>query len=171
MALMSRWYGLLLEAMIGGACALLLAMTLLIGADVLLRNIGAGGIAPAYELSEDIIYLITLLAAPGVLRQGQHIRVDILLRALPPWTGWALELISDMIGVVCCAYFVWYGARVTVASHANGVISMKTLILPEWWILAPMPIAFAFLMIEFFFRIHRLGQGERRIRDDAVSAS
>ena len=171
MARLSRWYGHLLEAMIALACILLLAMTLLIGGDVLLRNIGAGGITPSNELSEDIIYLITLLAAPGLLRQGQHIRVDIILRVLPHRVGWALEWISDLIGLICCLYFVWFGARVAMASHASGSISIKTLVLPEWWILAPMPVAFALLTVEFVFRMQRLAISGQRIRDDAVSAS
>src|SRR5262245_22880995 len=75
METLSHWYGRLLDALTLLACFLLLLMTLLIGADVLLRNVGLGGIAPSNELSEDIIYLVTLLAAPGLLRQGQHIRV------------------------------------------------------------------------------------------------
>jgi TRAP-type C4-dicarboxylate transport system permease small subunit len=171
MARLSQWYGHLLEAMIALACLLLLTMTLLIGGDVLLRNIGMGGITPSNELSEDIIYLITLLAAPGLLRQGQHIRVDIILRVLPNRIGWALEWISDLIGFVCCIFFVWYGARVALASYASGSISIKTLVLPEWWILAPMPIAFVLLTLEFVFRMHRLSLSGMRIRDDAVSAS
>jgi TRAP-type C4-dicarboxylate transport system permease small subunit len=164
-------YGLLLEGMLALACLLLLTMTLLIGGDVFLRNIGAGGITPANELSEDIIYLVTLLAAPGLLRQGQHIRVDIILRTLPNNVAWALEWLSDVVGTVCCLYFVWYGARVAHASYASGAISIKTLVLPEWWILAPMPVAFGLLAVEFLFRMYRLAQTERRMRDDAVSAS
>jgi TRAP-type C4-dicarboxylate transport system permease small subunit len=171
MATLSHWYGRLLEALLLVACLLLLVMTLLIGADVLLRNVGLGGIAPSNELSEDIIYLVTLLAAPGLLRQGQHIRVDIVLRVLPAQVGWLLEWISDVIGLVCCLYFVWYGVRVTVASYASGALSIKTLILPEWWLLAPMPLAFVLLAVEFLFRMHRLALAERRPRDDAVSAS
>ena len=31
-----------------------------------------------------MLYLITLLTAPWLLRQGQHIRVDIVLRLVPP---------------------------------------------------------------------------------------
>src|SRR5437763_807234 len=80
---LSRGYGRLLDALLLIACVLLFAMALLIGLDVLLRNIGAGGVAPSNELSEDALYLITLIAAPGLLRQGQHIRVDIVLRVLP----------------------------------------------------------------------------------------
>jgi TRAP-type transport system small permease protein len=114
---------------------------------------------------------LTLLAAPGLLRQGQHIRIDIVLRALPPRLGWLLEWISDTIGVICCLYFVWYGTRVAAASFASGALSIKTLIIPEWWLLAPMPASFVLLSIEFFFRMHRLALAEQRPRDDAVSAS
>jgi TRAP-type C4-dicarboxylate transport system permease small subunit len=171
MARLSHWYGRLLEALLLLACLLLLIMTLLIGADVLLRNIGLGGIAPSNEASEDIIYLLTLLAAPGLLRQGQHIRIDIVLRALPDKVGWLLEWVSDILGVVCCLYFVWYGARVVVASFTSGALSIKTLIMPEWWLLAPVPLTFMLLGFEFFFRMRRLALAERRPRDDAVSAS
>ena len=138
-AALSRSYGRLLDGLLLVACALLLLLTFLIGADVLLRNVGAGGIAPSNELSEDLIYLVTLLAAPALLRHGQHIRVDIVLRLLPARLGWLLEWMGDVLGIVCCLYFVWYGARVTAASLASGALSIKTLILPEWWLLAPMP--------------------------------
>jgi TRAP-type transport system small permease protein len=168
---LSRWYGRLLDGMLSVAGVLLLVMTLMICADVFLRNAGAGGVPPGNELSEDCLYLVTLLAAPGLLRQGQHIRVDIVLRMLPLRVGWLLEWAGDLIGIACCAVFVWYGANVTAASYADGAISIKTLVLPEWWLLAPMPVAFALLAIEFVFRMHRLALAERRPREDAVSAS
>jgi TRAP-type C4-dicarboxylate transport system permease small subunit len=171
MVKLSAWYGRLLEAMLLVACLLLLAMTVLIGLDVLLRNIGAGGIASSNELSEDALYLITLIAAPGVLRQGQHIRVDIVLRILPAHVGWTLEWICDIVGLSCCLCFVWHGTRVTLASLAGGSLSIKTLIMPEWWLLTLMPAAFALLSVEFLFRMHRLALAERRPRDDAVSAA
>ena len=171
MARLSQWYSRVLEALMLLACFLLLTMTLLIGADVLLRNIGLGGIAPSNEISEDIIYLLTLFAAPGLLRQGQHIRIDIVLRALPANVGWLLEWVSDVLGLICCLYFVWYGTRVVAASFESGALSIKTLIIPEWWLLVPMPLSFTLLSVEFLFRMHRLALAERRPRDDAVSAS
>src|SRR5215470_4476539 len=167
----SRWYGHLLQGMLTAAGVVLLVMTMMIGADVLLRNIGAGGIPPSNELSEDILYLVTLLAAPGLLRQGQHIRIDIVLRALPLRIGWLLEWIGDIVGLTCCLIFVWYGLGVAAESFLAGSVSIKTLVLPEWWLLAPMPVAFILLALEFCFRMHRLTIGERRPREDAVSAS
>jgi TRAP-type transport system small permease protein len=171
MLTLSRWYGRLLDGMMGAAGLLLLFMTVMIGTDVLLRNVGLGGVPPSNELSEDILYLVTLLAAPGLLRRGQHIRIDIVLQALPPRTAWLLEWLGDLIGLVCCLIFVWYGASVAAASFFDGSVSIKTLVLPEWWLLAPMPIAFALLALEFVFRMQRLALAERRPREDAVSAS
>jgi TRAP-type transport system small permease protein len=171
MLTLSRWYGRLLDAMMSAAGLLLLLMTVMIGADVLLRNIGLGGVPPSNELSEDILYLVTLLAAPGLLRRGQHIRIDIVLQALPPRAAWLLEWVGDVIGLVCCLIFVWYGANVAAASFSDGSISIKTLVLPEWWLLAPMPVAFGLLALEFVFRMQRLALAERRPREDAVSAS
>jgi TRAP-type transport system small permease protein len=171
MLTLSRWYGRLLDGMMSAAGLLLLFMTVMIGADVLLRNIGLGGVPPSNELSEDILYLVTLLAAPGLLRRGQHIRIDIVLQALPPRAAWLLEWVGDVIGLVCCLIFVWYGASVAAASFSDGSISIQTLVLPEWWLLAPMPVAFTLLALEFVFRMQRLALAERRPREDAVSAS
>ena len=168
---LSRGYGHVLDLMMLAASALIFIMTMVIGADVLLRNIGAGGLPWSAEISEDVIYLVTLLAAPWLLRQGQHIRVDIVLRALPRALAWGLEWVGDALGLFCCLYFVWYGARVAAESFSTGALSIKTLITPEWWMLAPLPAAFLLLAIEFIFRMHRLSRAERAPRADAVSAS
>jgi TRAP-type transport system small permease protein len=171
MARLSEWYGRLLDALVLVACLLLLIMTIMIGADVVSRNVGGGGVAVSNELSEDILYLMTLLAAPWLLRQGQHIRVDIILRALPGRAAWLLEWVGDIVGLICCLYFVWYGYLITRASYEAGSINIKTLVTPEWWTLAPLPIGFALLGIEFIFRMHRLSVAEVGLRDDAVSAA
>jgi len=171
MARLSDWYGRLLDALVFAACLLLLLMTVMIGADVLSRNIGGGGVAVSNELSEDILYLMTLLAAPWLLRQGQHIRVDIILRALPVRVAWFLEWVGDVVGLFCCLYFVWYGCLITRASYNAGSINIKTLVTPEWWTLAPLPIGFALLGTEFIFRMHRLSTATVGLRDDAVSAA
>jgi len=113
-------FGKLLEALALLGCAVILLMTLMICADVLLRNVrlipGVYGIAWANEVSEAMLYLVTMLTAPWLLRQGQHIRVDIVLRAVPPKLGWYFEWISDSLGLVCCLVIAWYGVCATFAS-------------------------------------------------------
>ena len=62
-------------------------------------------------------------------------------------------------------------ALITVASYTAGSINIKTLVTPEWWTLAPLPLGFVLLAIEFMFRMHRLAWSEVGLRDDAVSAA
>lgn len=171
---LSAAWGRLLNALALAACAIVLAMTLMICADVLLRNVrlvpGMQGLAWSNEVSEWMLYLVTMLAAPWLLRRGQHIRVDILLRVLPARVGWYCEWVADAIGLACCLLMAHYGLRAVMASLAGGSLSIKTLVMPEWWILAPLPAAFLMLAVEMLFRMQRLYVGERAPRDDAVTA-
>jgi TRAP-type C4-dicarboxylate transport system permease small subunit len=166
-------YGRLLELLALAACALIFGMTLMICADVLLRNVrivpGLAGLEWANEISEGMLYLVTLLTAPWLMRKGQHIRVDILLRAVPNAVGWAFEWIVDALALGCCALIAYYGARAAFASYSAGSMSIKTLITPEWWLLSVLPLAFIALTIEMFFRMRRLYLAPRAPRDDAVS--
>lgn len=172
---LSRLYGRFISALALLGCLTLLAMMLIIVADVAMRNLAPAGwpkgLAWSNEVSELMLYFITMCLAPWLLRQGQHIRVDIMLQAIPRRLAWALEWCGDLIGLVCCVLLCHYGWQATVASYKSGSLNIKTLVTPEWWSLAPLPIAFALLAIEMVFRMHRLWQGERGPRRDAVSAA
>lgn len=168
-------YGRLLSALFLVGCAILLAMMAIIVADVALRNIATPGLprglAWSNEISELMLYLITMCVAPWLLRQGQHIRVDILLQALPRRLAWSFEWVGDVIGLACCCVIAWYGAQAAWSSYASGAVNIKTLVTPEWWALAPLPVVFILLAIELVFRMIRLQRGELGPRNDAVSAA
>ena len=170
---LERAYGRLLEFLALAGCALIFGMTLMICADVFLRNVrivpGMVGLAWANEISEAMLYLITLLTAPWLMRKGQHIRVDIILRAVPPAVGWIFEWIVDTLALTCCALIAYYSARAALASWSAGSLSIKTLITPEWWLLSALPVAFLALTVEMLFRMRRLWLAPRAPRDDAVS--
>lgn len=171
---LSAGYGRLLAALALLGCALLFAMMAVIVADVALRNLplqrGPQGLPWSNEVSELMLYLITMSVAPWLLRQGQHIRVDILLQAIPPRLAWLLEWLGDLLGLVCCAVLAWVGAQAAWSSYASGAVNIKTLVTPEWWALAPLPAVFVLLGIEMLFRMARLKDGPRAPRQDAVSA-
>jgi len=166
-------YGRLLEVLALAGCALIFGMTLMICADVFLRNVrivpGMVGIEWANEISEGMLYLIALLTAPWLMRRGQHIRVDVLLRAVPPRLGWGLEWLVDALAMACCATIAWYGVRAALGSWQAGSMSIKTLVTPEWWLLSVLPVAFLALTVEMVFRMRRLWLAPRVPRDDAVS--
>ena len=173
MARLESAYGRLLEVLALAACALIFGMMLMICADVFLRNVrivpGMVGLEWANEISEAMLYLIALLTAPWLMRRGQHIRVDVLLRAVPPRLGWGLEWLVDALALACCAIITWYGVRAALGSWQAGSLSIKTLVTPEWWLLSVLPVAFLALTLEMLFRMRRLWLAPRAPRDDAVS--
>jgi TRAP-type C4-dicarboxylate transport system permease small subunit len=172
---LERGFGALIDALAIAASLLLLAMMLVICGDVLTRNLALpglpSGIAWSNEISELMLYLLTMCAAPWLLREGRHIRVDIVLRVLPLRVAYGCEWISDVLGLGCCLAMVWYGGAATARSVASNALSIKTLVMPEWWLMAPLPVCFALLAVEFGFRMRRLSASAARPRDDAVSAA
>jgi len=112
-----------------------------------------------------------MLTAPWLLRQGLHIRVDVLLRVIPRRLAWYCEWLVDAIALVCCVVIAYYGVKAVLSSHAIGGTVVKVISVPEWWLLAPLPVAFALLAVEILFRMQRLHAGERGPRTDAVTAA
>ena len=171
----SELYGRLLAGLALVGCAVLLLTMLVICADVLLRNVrvvpGVLGVPWANEVTEYALYFITVLTAPWLLRQGQHIRIDVLLRVIPRRLAWYCEWAVDLIALACCVTIAYYGVKAVFSSLAIGGTVVKVLSVPEWWLLAPLPAAFALLAIEVLFRMQRLYAAERGPRTDAVSAA
>ena len=172
---LSDAFGRLLAALAVLGCVLLFVMLAIIVGDVGLRNIAVPGLPRglswANEISELLLYAITMCVAPWLLRQGQHIRVDILLRAIPAKLAWALEWVGDVMGLLCCLLLAWFATQAAWSSYRSGAVNIKTLVTPEWWSLSPLPFIFVLLAIEMLFRMQRLLHGERGPRNDAVSAS
>ncbi|MEW6688124.1 MAG: TRAP transporter small permease subunit [Pseudomonadota bacterium] len=171
----SELFGRLLGALALAGCAVLFLMMMVICVDVLLRNVrivpGMLGLPWANEVTEYALYFITVLTAPWLLRQSQHIRIDILLRAIPPRLAWCCEWAVDALALACCLAMVVYGVKAVFSSLAIQGMVVKVLTVPEWWLLAPLPATFALLAAEVLFRMHRLHAGERGPRSDAVTVT
>jgi TRAP-type transport system small permease protein len=171
MTRLSAMFGRLLDALAMAAALILLAMVAIVTADIVLRNSTGGGFAWANEVSEYALYLMTLLTAPWLLRRGQHVRLDVILTLVPPRVAWLMEAAGDALGFCVSVVLVRYGLAMTADSARLGAITIKNLVFPEWWLLAPLPATFALLAIEFVFRFDRLLKGERTRRIEATSVS
>jgi len=176
MAGLGALYGRVLNACGIVAAIVILAMTGLIVTDVALRNLSPFFlesplvIRGSVELTEYALFLTTMMAAPWLLRQGRHIRIDILLARLPPRAGWIAELACDLSGLVLSILLATYSIRSTLRSADAGTLIVKDFIIPEWWVQWPLGLMFVLLAIEFVFRIHRLVTGPRRARIEGGSA-
>jgi TRAP-type C4-dicarboxylate transport system permease small subunit len=141
----------------------------LVTADIILRNLTRVGFSWANEVSEYSLYLITLLTAPWLLRRGLHVRIDIALTLVPRRVAWLMEAATDIIGFATCLVLIRYGAAMAHESYRLDSITIKNLVFPEWWLLAPLPVCFFLLACEFVFRFGRLLASESGRRSEATS--
>lgn len=159
----------LLNTLAAVAALVLLAMVVLVTADIVLRNTVGAGFAWSNEVTEYALYLTTLLTAPWLLRRGQHVRVDMILVVAPPRIAWLAEAAADALGFSACIVLLWYGAVMTAQSARLGAITVKSLVFPEWWLYWPLPVCFALLALEFVLRFHVLMGAPRARRHEATS--
>jgi TRAP-type transport system small permease protein len=148
-----RAYHLLMHGC-GAASALVIGVVaLLIACDVVARNIGLGSFPWVVEVSEYSLPLATFLAAPWLLYKNEHVRIDMLLTALPGAIARQIDRAADLVGLIVCVVFVFYGIKVIADSMQLGSMMIKTLVLPEWWTFVPVPVCFALVSIEFVRRM------------------
>ena len=169
MTRLSASFGRLFDFLALAAALILLAMVALVTADIVLRNTARIGFPWANEVTEYALYLTTLLTAPWLLRRGQHVRIDMALAILPPRVAWLMEAAADLLGLAASLVLIWYGTIMTLQSARLSSLTIKNLVFPEWWLLAPLPICFALVAIEFTFRFHRLLDAPRTRRIEATS--
>jgi TRAP-type C4-dicarboxylate transport system permease small subunit len=153
---LSAAFGRLFDALAVVAAIILFGMVILVTADILLRNILMRGFVWANEVSEYALYMMTLLTGPWLLRRGQHVRLDLVLGAVPRRVAWIMEAVGDILGFVVSLAMVYFGALMTLEAWRLGSITIKNLVFPEWWLLAPVPAIFILIAIEFVFRFHRV---------------
>ena len=151
------------------AALLLLAMVVVVTADIVLRNVARIGFPWANEVTEYALYIITLLTAPWLLRRGQHVRIDMALALVPPRVAWLMEAAADILGLAASLILIWYGTIMTLQSARLSSLTIKNLVFPEWWLLAPLPLCFALVALEFIFRFTRLLDAPRTRRIEATS--
>lgn len=151
---MERAYRLLIEALAAAAALLLGAMALAVTFDVISRNLGLGAFPWILEVSEYALPLATFSVAPWLLARNEHVRLDALLQALPAPAARAVDGVANGCGLAVSAVLVVYGVRTIVNSAQQGAMVVKSVVFPEWWLYAPIPLCFALLAIEF---VRRLG--------------
>ncbi|MBL8839630.1 MAG: TRAP transporter small permease [Alphaproteobacteria bacterium] len=168
---MAQAYGRLLGVCAGLAAVLLLAMVAGITLDVVARNAARWSVRGIDELSEYALYLVTALTAPWLLRQGQHVRIDMLLVSLPKRLAWRIEFAGDVVGLAIALALAWFGVAALLDSLRAGALVMKSFVFPEWWTLVPLPVSLALVGVEFVFRLHRLATGPRAPRIEATAVA
>lgn len=116
------------------AVAVIVAMTLGISAEVIMRIFGLPSIVGLIELTEYGLFISTFFAAPYLLRNNEHIRVDILMSRVDQATARVVEF-GVLLCIVAISVITGFVATVVmIANIRNGTLIFKDLIFPQWWL-------------------------------------
>jgi TRAP-type C4-dicarboxylate transport system permease small subunit len=124
--------------------------------DIVFRQFGIASMPWLVEVIEYLMYGGTFLAAPWVLRQGEHVRVDLVLSSVPKRVAVRLEQIVDALGFLVSIVMSYYGTALLIDAYRANFIQFKNLAVPEWILILPLPVGCAMLAIEFVLRFFRV---------------
>lgn len=142
----------------GAAAAILVGLiVLLVCYDVIARNLGAHSLPWIVEVTEYALPLATFLAAPWLMYRNEHIRLDVLGASLSRARMAVVDRIAAGFGFAVSAVIAWYGVAVILDARAAGVLVIKSLVFPEWWLFVPVPLCFSLLALECLRRLLRPG--------------
>ena len=148
---------LLIDALALAAAALLCALVVLILVDVVARYLRWFSLAWGLEASEYMLYAITFLGAPWVLRERGHIAIELVVEQLPERARGGARLVADALGAAVCAALLVFACRVLWRSYQAGTMVHKSFVFPEWLVYVGMPPVFLLLLVLYLRSLARPG--------------
>lgn len=146
-------------ANIGGSL-LILGLMVLIGADVLGRNLFGAPISGVPELVTLSIVAIVFLQAPQALKAGRMTRSDAVINYLSArvsWLGRTLDTLYDLlgIGVIGAILFATYPIFIKSWTRSDYIGAIGNFTAPTWPVKAMILIGCVLLALQFLARIIR----------------
>ncbi len=131
------------------ATAIFVAMMLVICAEVLLRDAFNSPIYWMVEITEYALLWVTFLGSPWVLREGGHVRVDLMLQFLSPSALRVCGLISSALGGLGMAIIFAFSVGATWTAYVEGAYKPSATNVPTWMIIVVIPIGSLLLTLRF----------------------
>jgi len=101
------------------------------------------------EVSEYILFALTFLGAPWLLKKGGHVGVDIVVERIEGPPRVLLDIFSSAVGIIISAIISWFSAVTAWDCYQSGVVVTKTLTIPKHYFLMLITLGYFFLLVEF----------------------
>lgn len=154
------WFDRMVDTLALIAGVLLCILTLLVCFDVLSRTLRLFAMPWTLDVTEYMLYAITFLAAPWVLREQGHIAIEIVVERLPRGLRRLVQRVADAIGALVCGVLFVFSCRVLWRSWTQNNLVHETFVFPEWYLFVLAPPVFLILTWQFIARTAR-SAGER----------
>jgi TRAP-type C4-dicarboxylate transport system permease small subunit len=124
-------------------------VVLLICVDVFMRYFLNRPLEGVLESTEYSLLFFTLLSATWLLKNGRHVRMDLVISRLKPRTRNILHVATSFLGAIVCAIVAYYGVLLVIRYFKTGhhlVSSLEPLAYP---LVSIIPLAFFLMFVQF----------------------
>jgi len=133
----------------GLIAVLVLAMVLLAGAQIVLRNVFETGLSWADPLLRAMVLWTAMLGALAAARDDKHIGLDVLAHFVHGNARRALRIVTLLFAAAISATMAWYGYGLIQLDFGGGNTIAG---IPSWLIEAIIPVGFGLLALRFTLR-------------------
>lgn len=153
------------------AIVLLVVVTLSVCLEVVMRYGFNAPLVWVVETGEYALLYITFLGTAWALRNGGHVRVDIILGLFSQRMRRVFGVISSGLGIVISLVLTIWGVVVTWDKFASSAYKPTVVEFPTWIVVIIIPIGSLFLGIRFLRNLVEYAKGERFDRTEAEEAA
>ncbi len=131
--LASGWLAAFFIAAIAAVVVVQVSLNLIDRASTLVRGTAVGLTIPSYaDFTGFFLAAASFLALAHTFRQGEHIRVTILIGRLPARIAWAFEFWCIGVAAAISCYFSWYTGGLVIESYSFNDLSPGMIAVPLW---------------------------------------
>lgn len=142
----------ILRAIESGLLVVLLAGMIGVAAwQVIARVFFEGGLPWGDAFVRVMVLWIAMLGAMVAARNDDHIRIDLLSKALPDVAKQALQRLAALLTAGVLGIFAWYSYQFVTLEYEDGVIAFADV--PAWICEAIMPIAAAVMCVRYILHV------------------
>ncbi|MGD8940370.1 MAG: TRAP transporter small permease subunit [Gammaproteobacteria bacterium] len=125
---------------------LLIAMILLAGTQILLRNVFETSLVWADPLLRITVLWAALLGALAASRDNKHITIDVLTRVMNEKARQATRIFTSLFTAVVTGIIAYHAGRFVIMEHESRNLVLG---IPAWIFEAIIPLAFGLMAIRY----------------------
>lgn len=105
------------------------------------------------EMSEYLQIYFAFLGAAWALRQRGHVALDVVVQRFGPSGRRACAVMVDIMGMAVTAIMCIFSVVIVYEQMLLGIPVIKTLELPKWLVILPIPLGMFLLAVEFAVKL------------------
>ena len=106
------------------------------------------------EVSEYLLVFLCFASVAWILKEGRHVRVEVIVHRLPPKTQMVMDIVVSVLALVFCIVLVWKAAGVTLLNFQRGFRSASLVNFPLWIPYLIITLGSLLLTLQYVVQIH-----------------